>query len=1347
MAGSHIAAVLTRGNTVFAELIWTNEMRGRVLLPNVRQHLGSFADSLRGNPLSRWDFALMAPISYPQLLGEIWCHRYYLRTLCDEARFPGWPVREPVPMLQALLAAWKREESRQPPDMSREEALAALELPGPVSWPLPDEVLRRSYRSVCRKYHPDRNPQPEARDKFLRVQKAYERLQQLRDEAGAAEAEGGSGDGDSVGGPRARVLDLLLRAQCIVYARCTADLRPFRYAGYPLLTPMMSRAMRAPETAQVLRDTARQDSADYSSGLEPLPKGSAQLAVRMMALACQLAWLTVCASPRNALELLRSQGVEALDSILRASLAVLEEPGSASAAAGPTSRPAVLAAYCLRTLAGMAAFSEALPDLEARPGVCLLALRAALLDPAMCPAVVEGALCCIINLSQSAKLQQAMVHSAAVPCVLPHCLRFDPAVGPEDLASLMRGAAAPRDGWGPLEALLGVDASKGGACQGAEEALDRSLAPLYLGQLGFVRHNGPAGAVLQAALAARALSQLGGYLGGPFRTPGNDLTRRVLSTLLTPSIEEELSMIDPRSFLVELNGTREEPHVIWNGAMRAQLAAFLQQQRTLASGALRLPKGDSGAEAPLSGGAYPPDIQKALHFEFEALSHELRIAGVYVRVFKERPEMPVRDVAGFAQGLSNYIADHMLVLAGPACGLDRASLAAHLGVDPSLAEGHVSSSLDGQSHGWLLQCFAALRGLLAQVPKAALFLASPTSLRPFVVALEPALHWGHASTAAAGEGRPPEPPLPTEAMEVVEASLGVLHALTGSAKCVEVLAQDRLALDCMWLAHCPPSPRVQGTALDILAALVLAPSTGQAVLQQGGLMLLLSLVVPGAHQPGGAEPPAAVRAKAAAVLSKLLTQQPVHGGRLRAFLERLMPSGLVDAIAEGPGDAAVQALSTSTESPERIWTRVMCDSLAGEVALQAGRCRTTQQRALRQSPSLLPSSPHLSWGLPDTYRVQYPELQGEILLGGVYVRLFLRDPKFPLRQPKAFLEALLERLTKVRGPWGSAPASLIASLGLMGRSCRAGGDGGREAVGDPCSGGGGAPAGQLGYGRPHDDPGLCGQAAHPAEQQDLTAAASGRGRGAEGGRPAVSGCQQGHRGPRVEQVGRGVGVRIGIGGDSGSQPVRDVGHPSRRDRRVGPKASSPDVREAGSLRGPGRRLATDGPGARGGDGLGRCSDPAGAGDLEKGTSSNQPGTGGGCGAGGSVWPPRAAARGSRGIWRLHSSSSGGLLGCGQRGALGGEGALHRHPAAALPGWRPGAPGPRAARPVRHVALGPGPEARHVPPGRQSRGRGRGRGRPSHGPRGREVRPASPRAGTAADPELERNYSSWTLHSS
>lgn len=46
---------------------------------------------------------------------------------------------------------------------------------------------------------------------------------------------------------------------------------------------------------------------------------------------------------------------------------------------------------------------------------------------------------------------------------------------------------------------------------------------------------------------------------------------------------------------------------------------------------------------------------------------------------------------------------------------------------------------------------------------------------------------------------------------------------------------------------------------------------------------------------------------------------------------------------------------------------------------------------------LLQAGGTLEWQLPDGFRMQYQELAGELMVGGVYVRLYLKDPRYPLR--------------------------------------------------------------------------------------------------------------------------------------------------------------------------------------------------------------------------------------------------------------------------------------------------------------------------------------------------------------
>lgn len=40
------------------------------------------------------------------------------------------------------------------------------------------------------------------------------------------------------------------------------------------------------------------------------------------------------------------------------------------------------------------------------------------------------------------------------------------------------------------------------------------------------------------------------------------------------------------------------------------------------------------------------------------------------------------------------------------------------------------------------------------------------------------------------------------------------------------------------------------------------------------------------------------------------------------------------------------------------------------------------------------------WTMPATFRIRYKALEGELKVAGVYVRLFLKEPTYPLRNPQ-----------------------------------------------------------------------------------------------------------------------------------------------------------------------------------------------------------------------------------------------------------------------------------------------------------------------------------------------------------
>ena len=90
-----------------------------------------------------------------------------------------WPIH----IVQALLAEWRSELTRKPMSMTEKEASALLGVKPDEEGCIAEETLKRAYRKMAFKYHPDKNPQ--GKEKFVQIQQAFERLQ-----AGVAGGQG-----------------------------------------------------------------------------------------------------------------------------------------------------------------------------------------------------------------------------------------------------------------------------------------------------------------------------------------------------------------------------------------------------------------------------------------------------------------------------------------------------------------------------------------------------------------------------------------------------------------------------------------------------------------------------------------------------------------------------------------------------------------------------------------------------------------------------------------------------------------------------------------------------------------------------------------------------------------------------------------------------------------------------------------------------------------------------------------------------------------------------------------------------------------------------------------------------
>lgn len=223
---------------------------------------------------------------------------------------------------------------------------------------------------------------------------------------------------------------------------------------------------------------------------------------------------------------------------------------------------------------------------------------------------------------------------------------------------------------------------------------------------------------------------------------------------------------------------------------------------------------------------------------------------------------------------------------------------------------------------------------------------------------------------------------------VQEMALAVISATTGNSDCVADIAgsncMGRLLLS---LRSMQPTTRV--TILHTLYSVFSNTKLVREAHDKGAVLYLLDVFC-NSEVPG-------YREKSAEVLSKMVLDKLI-GPKVRICVTRFLPTIFLDAMKQSP-EAAVSMLDSEHENPELIWNEDTRLKVARVVSEECGKHFQAQKINADQL-----------WSVADNFQLSLEDVSGEVVVSGVYLRLFVANPGWVLRKPKQFMEDLLENM-------------------------------------------------------------------------------------------------------------------------------------------------------------------------------------------------------------------------------------------------------------------------------------------------------------------------------------------------
>ncbi|XP_054277797.1 dnaJ homolog subfamily C member 13-like isoform X1 [Macrosteles quadrilineatus] len=225
---------------------------------------------------------------------------------------------------------------------------------------------------------------------------------------------------------------------------------------------------------------------------------------------------------------------------------------------------------------------------------------------------------------------------------------------------------------------------------------------------------------------------------------------------------------------------------------------------------------------------------------------------------------------------------------------------------------------------------------------------------------------------------------------IQQSTLAVISAVTRNQECISDIAASNVLVYLFLVLYSVPDSQL--LTLDILYALVSNTAVVKDFLAKGGFIYLLDLLFTSSSPE--------TQVKCADLLGRLCADK-LSGPRVRLALDKFLPPAMCDALRDSPSQCP-GLLDTNQENPELVWD----DECRKKVAAVISNLARRHYVAQRTNHSAVLTLPETSVLCADDGSSR------DVVVGGVYLRLFNNNPGWTLRKPRDFLSSLLDTSIK-----------------------------------------------------------------------------------------------------------------------------------------------------------------------------------------------------------------------------------------------------------------------------------------------------------------------------------------------